>query len=82
MRAPVGDMSLQKGKLDRLVEDTEWAFNDLSRMYDRSTTMFLMRVSETERHTREVIETLQKAEDTRRQRSAATIRISDFFVER
>lgn len=79
--SPSGDMSLQRGKLDRLVEDTERVFNDLSGMHDRSTTLFLMQVGDTERHTRQVIETLQKAEDARRQRGAARIRIADLLVE-
>lgn len=79
--SPSGDMSLQKGKLDRLVQDTERAFNDLSRMHDRSQTFFGMQVSDTERHTRQVIEALQKAEDARRRRGAASIRIADLLVE-
>ena len=74
-------MSLQKGKLDRLVEDTEQAFNELSRMHDRLTSSFLIQTGDTERHTRQVIETLQKAEDARRKRGAARIRIADLLVE-
>lgn len=79
--SPSGDISLEKGKLDRLVEDTERAFNDLSRMHDGSGTLFIMQVSDTERHTRQVIETLQKAEDARGRRGAASIRIADLLVE-
>ena len=79
--SPRGDMSLEKGKLDQLVEDTERAFNALSRMHDRSTTLFMMQVSDTERHTYQVIETLQKVEDARRRRGAASIRIADLLVE-
>lgn len=79
--SPSGDMSLQKGKLDRLVEDTERAFNDLSLMHDHSQTIFSIQVGDTERHTRQVIETLQKAENARRQRGAARIRISDLLVQ-
>ena len=78
--SPSGDMSLEKGKLDRLVEDTEQAFNTLSRMHDRSSTLFLIQVGDTERHTRQVIETLQKAEDARRKRGDAGVRIADLFV--
>lgn len=79
--SPSGDMSLEKGRLDRLVEDTERAFNDLSRMHDGSGTLFVMQVSDTERHTRQVIETLQNAEDARRRRGTASIRIADLLVE-
>ncbi len=79
--SPSGDMSLEKGKLDRLVEDTECAFNALSRMHDRSTTLFLMQVGDTEHHTRQVVETLQKAEDARRKRSDAGVRIADLVVK-
>ena len=78
--SPSGDMSLEKGKLDRLVEDTERAFDSLSGMPDRSMTLFLIQVGDTERHTRQVIETLQKAEDARRKRGDAGVRISDLFV--
>ncbi|MBI4197897.1 MAG: hypothetical protein HY533_02155 [Chloroflexi bacterium] len=79
--SPSGDMSLQKGELNQLVEDTERAFNDLSRMHDRSATMFLMQVDDTERRTRQVIETLQKAEDARHQRGAARIPILKLLGE-
>lgn len=78
---PSGDMSLEKGKLDRLVEDTEQAYNDLSRMHDRSATLFSIQVGDTERHTRQVIETLQNAEDARRRRGTASVRIADLLVE-
>lgn len=79
--SPKGDMSLEKGKLDRLVADTEQAFNDLSRMHDSSATLFSIQVGDTERHTRQVIETLQNAEDARLRRGTAGIRIADMLVE-
>ena len=78
---PSGDMSLNKGELDRLVEDTERAFNDLSRMHSNSGTLFLMQVNDTKRHTLQVIETLQNAEDTRHQRGTAGVQITDLLVE-
>lgn len=79
--SPSEDISLEKGKLDKLVEDTERAFNDLSRLHDGSGTLFLVQANDTERHTGQVVETLQKAEDSRRRRGAAAIRISELLVE-
>jgi len=78
---PTGDMALEKGKLDKLVQDTEQAYNDLSRMHDRSVTLFSIQVDDTERHTRQVIETLQNAEDSRRRRGTMGVRIIDLLVE-
>lgn len=77
---PSGDMSAEKRKFDQLVEDTERVFNDLSRMHDGSSTLFILQASDTERHTRQAIETFQKAEGARRQRGAARIRIADLLV--
>ena len=78
---PTGDMSLPKGKLDQLVEDTEQAFNELSRIHDRLGTLFDAQVNRTERDTSQIVEGLQKAEDVRRRRGTALIQVADLISE-